>query len=224
MSLKLKTTHISMIFTVALWAVLTNAWGYSDLLPDHILGEWGYYIYDYASRILWCLPFIYLIRYYTRSLPVGFGELFTCRNLHWKSILLVFMIITVYMGTGMFALHSGFWINPEVRLIQELPKYIIVGFVEEIVYRGWGLNAFSAFMHEEKANLVSTIYFVLIHFPAYFIRWYLQGSFDFFALLGQAVFALVMGLLFGYVYRKNKSIIPPMLLHFWTDIISVLFV
>lgn len=150
--------------------------------------------------------------------------MFTYKKLHYKSILIAWGAITIYMAAGMFALHGGVWMNPDIRIVQVLPKYLIVGFVEEIVYRGWGMNAFSAFMNEKQANRISVLYFVLIHFPAYFIRWYQEGSFNIGGLVSQAVFALVLGLTFGYLFRKSKSILPPMLLHFWTDILSVLFV
>lgn len=111
----------------------------------------------------------------------------------------------------MFVNHGGFWVNPDVLIAREFFKFLMVGFVEEIVYRGWGMNAFSTLMNEKKANLLSSIYFVVLHFLSYFIHWYMDGTFAISSMLSQAIYVLVMGLIFGYLFRKSKSLLPPKL-------------
>lgn len=128
------------------------------------------------------------------------------------------------MIAGMFFNHGGFWINSEIYLSQELPKFLMVAFVEETVYRGWGMNAFSAFMSERKANILLTVYFIILHIPSYLIKWYLYGSISIEAMLVQAIYVLIMGLIMGYLFRKSKSLIPSMFIHFWSDFVSVLII
>lgn len=125
---------------------------------------------------------------------------------------------------GMYINHGSFWINHNILISQLLLKFLMVGFAEEIVYRGFGMNAFSAFMSERKANLLSAIYFIVLHFPSYLIHWYIEGTFAITAMLTQAVYVLILGLIFGYLFRKSKSILPPMIIHFWSDFASVLFI
>nr|WP_297935269.1 CPBP family intramembrane glutamic endopeptidase [uncultured Lachnoclostridium sp.] len=108
--------------------------------------------------------------------------------------------------------HRGLWINPNFSFLNHFPTFLMVSFAEELVYRGWGLNALSAFVSERKANVVSTIFFIVLHLPAYFIKLFLGSTFPTAAVATQCAF--VLGLLFGYLYRKGKSLWSPMLVHF----------
>lgn len=215
--------HLSLALSVVLWAVVTNAWGYSDRLFSNMPGSWGSYLYGDISRLVWAAPFILLILRRADMVRVPARELFSWQ-VHGKSFLIVFGAITLYTAAGMVVNHGGFWINPDILIAQELPKFLIVGFVEESVYRGWGMNAFAARMGANRANVLSALYFVLLHFPSYFIHWYLDGALALTAMLSQAVFVFICGLIFGWVFKKSQSIWPPAIIHFWTDFASVLFI
>jgi membrane protease YdiL (CAAX protease family) len=223
MKLNAKKVHISLLCAAILWAVVTDAWGYSSLLFRNMDNNWSAHLYGLFSRGIWCVPFIILIIKYTGSIPTGFKELLI-HKWHLKSLIIIFCAVSFYLMAGMVVNHGGFWVNRDVRLSQLFFKYLMVGVVEEIVYRGFGMNAFSAFMSERKANILAAIYFVMLHFPAYFIHWYLDGTFALSAMLTQAVYVFVLGLIFGYLFRKSKSIFPPVLIHFWSDFGSVLFI
>ncbi len=218
-----KKIHISLILSIALWVAVTNAWNYSSLLFGNMANNWDSYIYGYLSRLLWALPFLLLALRHSSQLPISFKKLFSYK-INWRPFLILFSVITLYTFLAMFVNHGGLWINPDMILLQELPKFLVVGFAEEMVYRGWGMNAFSSSMSERKANLWSAFYFMLLHFPSYFIHWFLDGSFALSAMLNQAVWVILLGLAFGYVFRKSKSMLPVMLVHFWSDFASVLFV
>ena len=221
--MKVKKIHLSMLLSVVLWAIVTDAWGYSSLLFGSMPDGWSGYIYGYLSRLVWAVPFIIFIFRYSAQISVNSRELFL-HKIHWKSFLGFFFGITAYAIAGMILNHGGFWLNPDLNILQELPKFLIVGFVEEIVYRGWGMNAFAACMKEKKANIWASLYFVLLHFPSYFIHWYLDGTLALSAMLTQAVYVFVLGLVFGYLFRKSKSILPAAVIHFWSDFSSILFI
>lgn len=219
--MRLKNIHITLVLSVVFWAVVTDAWNYSSFLalPD----RWGNYLYGYYSRMLWALPFLLLAMKYSSRLSVSFKGLFSSK-IHWKSFLLLFFMITAYTVAAMYANHGGFWFHATINPAQELPKFLIVGFAEEMVYRGWGMNALASFMSVKAANICSSLYFVLLHFPSYFIHWFLDGNLALSTMLVQAVYVFVLGLIFGYIFRKSKSLLPSMFLHFWSDFASVLFV
>ncbi|MBU9745063.1 CPBP family intramembrane metalloprotease [Lachnospiraceae bacterium ASD3451] len=221
--MKVKKIHLSMLLSVVLWAIVTDAWGYSSLLFGSMPDGWSGYIYGYLSRLVWAVPFIIFIFRYSAQISVNSRELFL-HKIHWKSFLGFLFGITAYAIAGMILNHGGFWLNPDLNILQELPKFLIVGFVEEIVYRGWGMNAFAACMKEKKANIWASLYFVLLHFPSYFIHWYLDGTLAVSAMLTQAVYVFVLGLVFGYLFRKSKSILPAAVIHFWSDFSSILFI
>lgn len=206
-----------------IWAVITNAWNYSAFLFPGMPDGWGGYIYGYLSRLIWSIPFIVLAVKNTGCVQLPAKKIFAF-NVHWPSFLLVFTVITGYIMAGMLTNHGGIWRNPQILLMQELPKFLVVGFAEEMVYRGWGMNAFSAHMSSNRANLSASFYFVALHFPAYFIHWYLDGTFALSTMLTQAVYVFVLSLIFGWTFKKSQSIWPPMLIHFWSDFGSVLFI
>ncbi len=131
-------------------------------------------------------------------------------------------IIIIYNLGAMLFNHGGLWVNPNFNFLKHFPTFIMVAFVEELVYRGWGLNTLSAFLSERKANVVSNLFFVLLHLPAYFIKLYLDGTFPIVAVVTQFVF--VLGLLFGYLYRKGKSLWSPMIVHFLADFLGVMMI
>lgn len=221
--MKIKKIHLTMLLSVVLWAIVTDAWNYSALLIGSMPDDWNRYIYGYFSRLIWAVPFMILIIRYSDQLFVNSRELFL-HKIHWKSFLGFFFAITAYALAGMLINHGGFWLNPDLNILQELPKFLIVGLAEETVYRGWGMNAFAACMNERKANVWASLYFVLLHFPSYFIHWYLDGSLAVSAMLTQAVYVFVLGLVFGFLFRKSKSILPAAFVHFWSDFASILFI
>ncbi|GLB28582.1 hypothetical protein LAD12857_05050 [Lacrimispora amygdalina] len=223
MKLNKKKVHILLFCAAILWAIVTDAWGYSSLLFGNMDNDWGKSLYGIISRGIWCIPFMFLIVKCDDIIPIGFKDLFS-NKCHWKSIIIIFLVNTIYIMAAMYVNHGDFWVNHDIRISQLLLKFLMVCFVEEIVYRGFGMNAFLAFVSERKANLFSAIYFVLLHFPSYFIHWYLDGTFAITAMLTQAVYVLVLGLIFGYLFRKSKSILPPMIIHFWSDFASVMFI
>jgi membrane protease YdiL (CAAX protease family) len=102
--------------------------------------------------------------------------------------------------------------------------FVMVAFVEELAYRGWGLNALSGFISERKANLVSNIFFVLLHLPAYIIRFYRGGVFPAASIATQCLMVFVLGWLFGYLFTRGRSLWSPIIIHFWSDFISSMII
>ncbi len=214
-------TFCTLAFSVLLWAVLSDAWGYSEnmRLPD----EWNTYIYGYISRTIWVLPFLLLIIKHKSKYPV-----FTL-HFNWKPLFIAITACTAYIFGGMLVNHGGWWVNPDVfsrnyGLVQTLLKYMLVGFVEETVYRGFGLVRLAEFMGPRAANAASALFFTAVHIPAYFIHWYRLGTLNLPAMLAQAGTAFVLGIIFGIIFTKSKSLWPPIILHFWYDLESVLFI
>ncbi len=191
--LSFRKVIISLIMFVVLWAMVTNAWNYTRLFFGTQRGSLINYIYDFISRFLWAVPAIILLKLYAKDIPTTWKQLFTNKP-HMKPFIITVAIIIIYTLGAMFFNHGGFWINPTFNFYKHFPTFVMVAFVEELVYRGWGLNALSAFVSERKANIISTILFVLLHLPAYFIKLYLTGTFPIAAVATQCVFVIVLSL------------------------------
>lgn len=100
-------------------------------------------------------------------------------------------LIIIYIVCGVFFMHKGWWLNPEIILLQEFSKFLVIGFVEESVYRGFGLRA---------------CFFAAVHVPAYWIHWRCDGAFSLTEMLAQFLTAFLLGLLFGWILGKSKSV------------------
>ncbi len=214
---------ISLIMSILIWTVITNAWGYTKLLFGAQTGSWINYIYDFFSRFIWAAPTIALLWLYANDVPTTWKELFTNKP-HMKPFIITVAILILYNFGAMLFNHGGLWINPNFRFLKHFPMFIMVAFAEELVYRGWGLNALSAYLSDKKANLVSTIFFIVLHLPAYLIKLYLNGTFPIATIATQCSFVFVLGLLFGYLYNKGKSLWSPMIVHFLADFLGVMMI
>lgn len=212
-----------LILSVLLWAVLSDAWGYSERFFKGMPDAWNRYLYAYLSRLIWVLPFLLLAAKQKQEGAIPPKQLFGF-HFHWKSFLPALALSTLYILCGMLLTHSGWWISPTLPIAQELGKLLIVGFVEELVYRGFGLNRLSSFLSGRAANLISSLFFAALHLPAYFIRGYRGIPFSGAAMLTQAISAFILGLIFGLIFQKSKSVWAPAIIHFWYDFSFVLFI
>lgn len=99
-----------------------------------------------------------------------------------------------------------------------------MGFVEETVFRGWGYNSLIPVVSYKKAAVLSTVFFILLHWSAYFIKLYRFGVFDFAGIIGQSTAALFWGFMFCWLLQKGKTLWNPMIAHILYDMTYLLFV
>ena len=210
---------LSLLGFVLLWAVVTDAWGYSS----HLAIRSGSYLYAYLSRLIWVAPALWLIARRGAFLPFGGKELFS-RPVWDRSLLLVLAASLLFAFGGMLAAHRGFWLNPSVDLPLEIIKIAMVGFVEETVFRGWGYNALSKVTTDRRAVVCSTVFFVLLHWPAYFIRLGRLGTMDWSAWLLQSFTVVVWGVIGCRLLKKGKTLWNPIIAHTVYDVLIILFV
>lgn len=218
--LNVKKIILTLISFIVFWAIITDAWGYSKFIFNNNIGT---YIYGYISRFIWILPAIFLIIRYNNNLKFKKDELFS-RPVFNKSLIIDITISLVYIVIMMIINHKGFWFNSEIILWLVVIKYIIVGVVEEIVFRGWRYNSLSNDLSHKKATIITTLFFVLLHFPAYFIKLLKFGTFDIVGIIGQSVSALTWGIVFCWLLKKEKSIWNPIIAHTIYDLMYVLLV
>jgi len=212
-----------LILSVLFWALLSDAWGYSEHFLAGLPNQRNQYIYGYISRLIWVMPFLLLILKGKCGGTILPKQVFGF-HFHWKSFFLAFAASTIYAFCGMLLVHGGWWAAPGFAFPQELCKYLLVGFVEELVYRGFGLNMLSGYMSGRRANVISSLFFVAVHLPSYLIHWYCDGTLLVTAMLTQAISAFILGLLFGVVFWKSKSVWASAILHFWYDFSFVMFI
>ena len=205
------------------WAIITDAWGYSDFIFKNNAYNIGKYIYGYVTRILWVIPAILLIVKHGENLSIDRIKLFSSPKIN-KSLISVLVLSIGYVFVSMILVHKGFFLNRNDILFLVIIKFLVVGFVEETVFRGWGYNALIQKMSHIKATSITTALFVILHWPAYFIKFARLGTFDFAGMIGQSTAALCWGVICCWLLKKGKTIWNPIIAHGMYDLTYVLLV
>jgi len=218
-----KYIALTLFGFIILWTIITNAWGYSDCIFKNDFSNIGSYLYGYISRFIWVLPAIFLIIRYNDKLKFKKNELFN-RPIFNKSLILTITVLLLYIVIMMIINHKGFWFNNDIILGLVVIKYIIVGVVEEVVFRGWGYNSLANTMSNKKAMIITTLLFILLHFPSYFIKLLRFGTFDSIGIIIQSISALIWGIVFCMLLEKGKTIWNPIIAHTIYDLMFVLFI
>lgn len=198
-------------------------WGYSDHIFKNGNCNTGTYLYGYISRFIWVTPAVLLINRHGSKLRYNRKELFSPPR-YDSSLVVVISASLAYVVLGMLLTHGGLWFNSGVSLGLVLIKYFIVGFVEETVFRGWGYNSLASILSHKKAAAISTLFFVLLHWPSFFIKFFRSGAFDFTGIAGQSISALIWGFVFCWLLKKGRSIWSPVAAHTVFDLTYVLLI
>ena len=113
-------------------------------------------------------------------------------------------------------LFSGFSPDyPVPGVIYAAVSMAIIGFVEELLFRGFLFKAMLKDGNVKAAVIVSSITFGLGHILNLFTGQDLVGT------LNQVVFAIAVGFIFTMAYYKSGSLLPCILAHSLIDVSSV---
>lgn len=212
---------LSMLGSVDLWAAVTDAWGYSALFSGHLL-DGGKYLYGYLSRMVWMFPAFLLIHRFDADLVWSGRQMFSRPKA--EPVFVVFLVLTTIYALALKVVHGHPW--PAVRedILPMTIKYLIVGIGEETVFRGWAYNLLRKVRSDAVSLLLSSLGFVLLHWPAYFIRLFLSGQFDLAGLVTQSVSVLFCGLLFAVMLERSGTLWDPIIAHFYYDWMLEVFI
>lgn len=188
------------------WILLNRQYHFGDMI-NGVLG---------FGDLLWLASGAVLITINRKRLFVSPKEMFA--TVPKLSILLPLLaIIVLYYVSSMLLNHGGFYINPDRNIPRLIGMFTIVAIQEELLFRGWFLNIFASVVTDRKANLLSALFFMLIHYPGWII-----AAVPFPSLLVLSVSTFVLGVVFGWSFRKNHSIWTPIFLHMIWDVFSYL--
>lgn len=172
------------------------------------LGVWpSAFIGAAAKVLLWTVPAYWLVRRYPgdMEIPSLFGQ-----PIRWMELLLtllgvfVFNLVTATIRNGGPRLEANFHLSGLIGTV------LFVGITEEMVFRGFLLNAMMKKLEQTPALVLSSALFVLIHFPT----WYMKGQLVSPSLvLGNCISIFALGMIFGYTFLRNRNLVPPILIH-----------
>lgn len=206
-NLTIKTVVISYIVFFAGWTlrvVCVDLSGMNEFLAWAI----GFLIHF----VWWPLLAFFLIKRYSCDLNISLKETITTKP-NLKILLPLLAFALVYNIAGFYIDSSGY--GTKMKLYDLIITAATVGIFEESVFRGWFLNSISAFASERKANLISSGLFVLIHYPG----WIFAG-YEITTIIITSISVYALGLIFGWVFKKNRSIWTGAILHSAWDLIT----
>lgn len=187
----------------------------------------GLYFYVWVATIIksglikiivWVLPSILLINFYESHLFVNIKEMFT-NKVTWLKYLPVFILFTLYILVVSYIRNGEVIISsnyaPNLLLIA-----LFAGITEEIVFRGWLLNAMLKKKKIKLTIFINAILFLGIHFP----RFIYEGTLIQNLLNGGFISIIILSSIFSISFVKSKNIMVPIILHIYWDLLLFLLI
>jgi len=159
-----------------------------------------------AIKLLaWTLPAVLLIRHFRDDMWIGLKEMFTNRPTWFKD---AYLLLIVFVPLVSAVISGGFEIRSDFVPSALISSVLFVGITEELVFRGFLLNAFLKKMKMPYAIALDAVLFTLIHFPIWVYRGFTISEF-----LSGSIAVPVLSVLFAYSFIKTRNIFVPVILH-----------
>lgn len=192
-------------------------------LSVYLLIVWGFYRFLFQlpealeelfiKPVVWLLPVLYLLikeKENLSSLGITFKNLFPA--VYYALGLGAFfvieaLIINFVKYEGQFNLGANIG---ELPFLTSLGLSFATAFSEEVAFRGYIFNRFWKYLNNElSANLITSVFWALIHVPITFFVWKLDLS----AALIYLFLTTIFGVGSAFVFARTKNIFSPILLH-----------
>jgi membrane protease YdiL (CAAX protease family) len=214
---KLGVLHIAIYLVIffALWSIREL------IIRPVFLDTLDGVVFQMAETVIkllvWTLPAVLLIKRYQDDMLISLKEMFTNKPTLFKdaSVLAVVFIVPLvqaWLSFGKLEIHVDFQPIPLISSV------IFIGITEEMVFRGFLLNATLKKMKLWPAIILNAVLFLLIHFP-----FWIYLGFDISTFLGSCVSVAGLGALFAFAFVKTKNILIPIALHMSYNLLLALF-
>lgn len=170
------------------------------------------------KNLVWTFPAILLVQHFKSEVHITLKEMFSTK-VNLLKYLPVFIFFTVYVLAGSI-LQNG-----KVEIVRDFgfDKIIIVLFVgltEEMVFRGWLLNATIRENKKWFYIIINAVMFLAIHFP----KWIHNGTFFSSFASFQFLEVMVLSIIFSCTFIKSRNILVPITLHMYFDLLVFMFI
>lgn len=214
-----KVVVVTLGFVFALYIAWTGAWMAMPLLEEHVgwpaTSDARSLYWTVLKGLFWVLPAILVFRYSRMSVNDAF------RGRGIRSILLWGVGVGALIGAEVVIRK---WISHQpysLAFSWPLLNVIVTApFVEEFVFRGAVLGGLLMRYRFGVANVIASLLFVGAHFPG----WYFTGSLieNLTKPVGGALSIFILGLIFGFVTLKCRSVAGGMIAHAINNLFSVI--
>jgi uncharacterized protein len=168
--------------------------------------------------VIWIIPVLLLVKIMEKDGPFSYlglrhNFITGLKWAGWGSLVFIsyFVILHFAILDNNVDFRIGFneWLN----------TILLVGLIEEIVFRGFLLRKLLDSFRFWIANTITSLLFVSIHFPI----WFYKGLFEFPYILTASLTAFILGIIFGYVYKKSGSLWSVIVIHSLYNLLVSLF-
>ncbi|MGA9762001.1 MAG: type II CAAX endopeptidase family protein [Gaiellaceae bacterium] len=153
-----------------------------------------------AKLAIWTLPVIVLVRVAEGERALDYLKL----RRSWRRGLVYGLGLGLAVSLYLVLLKlrgGGIHFDPFFAAGEWVSGVILIGFTEEVVFRGFILQKLGARLDFRWANLATSLLFVLVHLPRW-IRDERLGP----GIAGAALFLLAFSLLLGWALRRSGSL------------------
>ncbi|HOM02230.1 MAG TPA: type II CAAX endopeptidase family protein [Acetivibrio sp.] len=158
----------------------------------------------------WTVPALILLKYIFKEKPLDYIKLSknNLRGLAYGSLYGV--VIIIYVCVSRFLASGELKFNPFFSLDSWIGGVLLIGFTEEIVFRGFLLQKFEEALGSKYANIITAVTFFLIHFP----KWYMNGNlFVAEFMINSMLFIPLFSILMAVLLKKTDSLWPCIIIH-----------
>jgi membrane protease YdiL (CAAX protease family) len=167
------------------------------------------------KSVIWIGFAYYFIKKYDNQLSIKYNQMVK-NPIKFIVILTLMGVIVLYHILAKIVVCGGLYYNSSFHPSLMIGSVLLAGVIEELVFRGWFYNGILSFVSENKANLISSIFFVLIHYPSY-----ITAGKPILAILLTSIGIFIGSLIFGWSFKKSKSLWVPIILHMTWNILSI---
>lgn len=169
------------------------------------------------KSLLWILPAALLITRYRAICMVSLPDMFRKAEKGWQGYLVIFLFFTIYLLIGAWRSTGGISIAESFG-IDDVITVLFVGITEEIVFRGWLLNASVKENDPPQKQYiaigVNALLFLCIHFPIWISKGEFVQSFTGLGFLS----ILILSVVFSITFIRTKNLVLPITLHMFWDL------
>ena len=160
------------------------------------------------KSFIWIVPAWLYIKKYLNTNPIAYLKMNVNvkKGVFWGIVLSILIGLYFAFETYIFNQQS---FQYSLSFDDYLNGFLMAGIAEEIVFRGLILQEINKKVTFWKANIVTALLFLVIHYPI----WIYNAEFLEFFIAGTHIYVFTIGLLLGFVYKKTGSLWSVVLLH-----------
>ena len=183
--------------------------------PNSIISIMFYILIVLSIWVVSCMLFIKLV---LRELIVNYLKLDSSLLKGIRNGLIYSIpIIILYVPTNLLL---GREISFDIPIFKVVGGIALVGIVEEPIFRGMILKEFKSRYNFWKANIITSLLFLFIHFP----KWIIRGDFETMHVLSMCLSVIITSLYLGFTYKRNNSLWACITVHTLHNLIVSIFI